>query len=111
MASNQMFESEAPKPIEFKTNGSEQPKERKNSKKKVGSQKQLKMGSGSKFFESQTQQMFKKKVVTTTTTTVKVVNSVQQHKGGDFNLDTKPMKYFDPNLDIKSKREQERDLR
>lgn len=28
----------------------------------------------------------------------------------DFNLDTRPMKYFDASLDVKSKKEQERDF-
>jgi hypothetical protein len=107
----QMFAAEMPAALEFKGNAKVAAPEKnpgaKGSLKKKAPNK--KMG----FFEGHIQALLEKKKGTPNqgpkSAKKKEAAGAQKADKGDFNLDTRPSKYFDPDIDPKSKREYLRD--
>ena len=89
-----------PKPIEFKNSNGKSQQSANSQKKKAPNQK---MG----FLEGHIQNMManKKAKKATHIAPKKEAAPVTSKPLPDFNLDTRPSKYFDANIDPKSKRE------
>ena len=100
-----MFESEMPQPIELKGGARPESAKKQTSKKKAPNKK---MG----YFEGHIQALLDKKKASggakAPNKKDKVTAEQKQKPLADFNLDTRPQKYFDPDIDPKSKREYER---
>lgn len=100
------FQSEVmPKPIEFKNNSGKPQTTASTQKKKAPNQK---MG----FLEGHIQNMMANKKAKKATQIAPKKEAAAEKPSKplpDFNLDTRPSKYFDANIDPKSKREQERE--
>ena len=106
----QMFAAEMPAALEFKGNAKVAAPEKKPGVKGSGKKKapNKKMG----FFEGHIQALLEKKKGTPNQgpkSAKKKEAAAQKADKGDFNLDTRPSKYFDPDIDPKSKREYLRD--
>ena len=106
----QMFAAEMPASLEFKGNAKVAPEKKLSSTKGSGKKKapNKKMG----FFEGHIQALLEKKKDVPNQgpkSAKKKEAAAQKVDKGDFNLDTRPSKFFDPDIDPKSKREYLRD--
>ena len=105
----QMFAAEMPASIEFKGNAKVAPEKKAGAK---GSGKKKAPNKKMGFFEGHIQALLEKKKGTPNQgpkSAKKKEAAAQKLDKGDFNLDTRPSKYFDPDIDPKSKREYLRD--